>query len=751
MASEFQPNGLYPLRQERSLPGQVYAEVVSSPGADDPKSNLLNYWEIVCRNKWKIILLTTLGAGIGYAAVLPQTPVYRAKTSLEVLEVNNSFLNIRNLDPNVQADSMETRLHTEMKMLQSTSLVRQVREKLLESDIPLSKSEDRLTVMLAKFGLPPLSAPPTRRAAIATAANSLQIRNPDLTRIVEITCESSDPRIASEFANELTQTYMDQSVAGRLETNQRTQEWLNGQIQEVKAQLEKSNTLLLQYAQGAGLVGVQAGDKLKQLDDKLSTAQADLVQKSIEYQIAKAGSLDMLPEAQQSQELRQLSQDLVTRSTELSGLRTKFAEGNIQIKRLEEIIDDLQKRKAEAQDKVLQGIASEFEKARLREEAQSKAYEEQARLVTDQSQKMLQHNVLQEEVETYRQLYTSMLQKVKEAAIASAMRASDLRVVDKAELPKIPYKPEPVQSVLTGLSTGLFLSIVLVFVRSSSDRRLRIPGDASTYLNIRELGSIPAGRPRLRGTRRVAAGSLSDLEKNSGLDGAKSSVELAIWEDGPSQQAESFRLVLVSLLSESRAHQSIVVTSPNPGDGKTSVVSNLGIALTEVGQRVLLIDADLRKPRLHQVFGVPNSWGLTDLVSSETILDRCPLEVLVKPTLVPGLYLLPSGPGTSNTVKVLYSQRTRDLLTRLEKEFDIILIDTPPMLPYPDARILARGTDGVVMVLRADHTYRETGRRAVERLADDGVVILGAVLNNWNPKSTGDQYGRDYLRSYDQR
>lgn len=739
----------------------LYAEILSdSPvSRDEASSGISESVYTLYKNKGKLILLSLLGGCLGYLYVLPQTPVYRASTSLEVLDVNNSFLNMKNLEPTLQENSLETRLNTEMRMIQSASLVRQVAANLQQSDLPRTKMEpDRLTTLVRNLGLPPLRQPPTRRNAIQMAAASLKVRNPDLTRIVEISCESTDPTIAAAFANALTQTYMEQSVEGRLQNAQRTRDWLDNQIEEVRVKLEKASAHLVEYSQASGLtLGSEATDKLKKLQEQLSDAQAAVVQKSTEYQIAKENAAN-LPEFQADENIRTLNQRLIAKTNELSELKTALSPAHYRVKRLEAQRADLVDRIKEEQGKVLERVGAELARAKLRERLQAEAYAEQSGIVTDQSRKMIRHSMLRGEVETYRQLYDSMLQRVKEGAIASAMRASNVRVVDKAEVPKSPYHPEPVRTVLAGFSTGLSLAVVIVFLRNSSDAHLRNPGDASTYLHIRELGSIPSARQP--GTSSIKR--LFSQEKDTPIDLAppnedsdveaktntKDSVELITWARNPSPQADSFRSVLVSLLSGSGDQKSIVVTSPNPGDGKSSVVSNLGIALTEMGRKVLMIDADLRRPRLHQVFNIPNACGLSDLIAGEMPIDRYPLEALGKPTLVPQLYLLPSGPGARNIARVLYSRRTRDLLARLQEEFDVILIDTPPMLHYPDARILARSAGGAVLVLRAGRTARESGKRAVERLADDGVYIFGAVLNDWNAKASG-TYGRDYMRSYD--
>jgi capsular exopolysaccharide synthesis family protein len=210
--------------------------------------------------------------------------------------------------------------------------------------------------------------------------------------------------------------------------------------------------------------------------------------------------------------------------------------------------------------------------------------------------------------------------------------------------------------------------------------------------------------------------------------------------------AESFRAILVSILFSSqdrRRSRVLVVTSSGPAEGKSTVISNLGIAVAEVNHRVLLVDADLRKPRLHTILGVENDRGLSDLLRSREPIAAT-LEGMIRETEIPGLFLLPSGPSTSSAASLLYSTRMPEVLKVLRMQFDTIFLDTPPMLQIPDARVLGRMVDSVLMVVRAGKTTRDAAMAARQRFAEDGTQILGTVLNDWNPKwSPSGYYGYD--------
>jgi receptor protein-tyrosine kinase len=222
-------------------------------------------------------------------------------------------------------------------------------------------------------------------------------------------------------------------------------------------------------------------------------------------------------------------------------------------------------------------------------------------------------------------------------------------------------------------------------------------------------------------------------------------VELAVWQDKSSVIAESFRSALTSILISGENGVSpriILISSATRGEGKTTVASNLGIALAEISQRVLLIDADMRQPRLSEVFNVPNNWGLSDLLREKNSLRESPLEALVQRTHIPNLFILTSGPRTSSITNLLHSGRMLELIQRLRSEFDTVLIDTPPMLHISDARIIGRLVDAAILVFRAGKTSRDVALAANRRMVDDGIPVIGTILNAWDLK-TMNRYGYD--------
>jgi len=236
------------------------------------------------------------------------------------------------------------------------------------------------------------------------------------------------------------------------------------------------------------------------------------------------------------------------------------------------------------------------------------------------------------------------------------------------------------------------------------------------------------------------------------VHGSEPCIELATWQQKNSLLAECYRATLTSILFSSQQGDPpkiIVLSSPDPGEGKTSTVSNLGIALAEIGRRVVLVDGDMRRPRLHRVFGLPGNKGLTDLLRSEIPIGQHSIDKIAHPTEVPGLFVVPGGSGAVNISNLLYSARMPELLERLKAEFDTVLIDSPPMLQIPDARVLGRMADAVILVVRAGQTSRDSAVAASQRFAEDHTPVLGTILNQWDPRGQAGFYDgyHEYYKS----
>jgi len=719
-------------------------ESAASPGYD----SLLDYWNILFRHRKTLLSFALVGLLGATVISLVQTRIYRVRTSLEIQ--GNSFPENRgSADSAGSYSTPESYMETQVKLLQSESLLEHVIDKLKLQDQPATG-----------WRVLTFRRQPKKEELIRKIQRNLTVRTSGNSRLLEILYESPDPKGAADFANTLVSEFIELSQEERWKSAESTAEWLTNHLNIMKTQLEQSEAQLQDYARTSGLTFTSerenlAENRLKEIQNELSKAQADRIATQAKFEGAKSKPADSLPEILEDPTMREYRQRLTDLQRQYAELSATLTPEHYKVQRVQAQINELKYQMLNERRNVLRRIGNEYESARRREALLSKAHTEQEKVVADQSEKAIHYDTLKRDVDSNRRLYETMLQKVKETSLTSAMRDSNVLVVDRARPPLLPYRPNLPMNTAIGLFSGVLLGFGFVLLQERIDRRISAPGDAQVYLDLPELGVIPLDElavPRqssgavhlhrstqTRPTEAVLRSHLSDCP------------ELATWKRKPSLVAECSRTTLTSILlpnQNEEAPRVIVLTSPCPGDGKTTVACNLSIAVAEIGRKVLLIDGDLRRPRLHKVFGVPNNWGLSDVLWSGTSLETVPILDLVRETEVSGLSLLPGGSrGNAIPSNLFYSPRMSRLLARLRKEFDMAMIDAPPMIHLADARVLGRLADGVILVVRSGETTTESALHARQRFAEDGTRVLGAVLNSWDPKSSP-RYGYGSYHDY---
>jgi capsular exopolysaccharide synthesis family protein len=713
---------------------------------------LLEYWYMLRRRKGALLLIAFAGLLAGLLLTLPQTSVYQARTVLEIQNLNQNFLNMRDVSPTAQEGSnpLETDLQTEIGILQSESVLKQVIAKLdLATRLPAQQEKSRLAAWRKALRLPEPRPALTEDALLRQVAANLKVRPQPNTRLVEVLYDSPDPALAADIANTLTAEFSRLNLQSHWQTTQQTGDWLKQQMEGVRINLEQSEEQLQTYARTAGLLFTAekdnvAEEKLRQLQQELSKSQADRVTWQSKYERAAAASPDSLPEVLDDATLQGYQVKLTDLRRQLAELSSTLTPLHPSVKKVQAQVAALEAARDSERANVTRSIQNQFQSAQRREKLLAASYDAQARLVTEQAGKATHYDILKREVDNNRQLYDSMLQHVREAGIASALHASNVRVVDPARPPMRPYKPSLVLNSILGLFAGGFFGIIFIVMRAGADRSIQAPGEMPLYLDVPELGVIPSAAAARSQSSAYYGQSRGAVTKKAEKENRKRPVELATWKRPPSVLADSFRSILTSVLcigENGDRPRVIALTSANPREGKTTVASNLALALAEIGRRVLLIDGDLRKPRLHDIFKVPNAWGLSDLLAGTD-----PPEGSVGTGIATGyrdLFLLPAGSEPSSISNLLHSARAIQLLKRMRQEYDMVIIDTPPMLQMPDARVVAKLADGVILVVRSARTTKEAATAAGQRLVEDGTRVLGTVLNEWDPQKTS-HAGYDY-------
>jgi polysaccharide biosynthesis transport protein len=742
----------------------------SYKAVEDPDSEvgLFQYWAVIRRNGLAILMASVAGLLLGFFVGFGMKSIYRATTTIEILAMNENFMNMRETNPvDNSTDSDVSEEQTQAQLLSSATLLKRVTARLNPQPAQVFEKKHPVPApnWLHFLNLNPAwlhmlhldsaasDAASPRTLLVAKASATLKVRPVPHTRIIEAMVESPDPRLASDFLNTLAREFIEQNQESRLVTTQHTGDWLNRELNEARDKLRQSEDAVQEYARNSGLVYTNettnvATEKLQQYQQALSNATADRIAKQARFELAQSSPPDSLADILNDATLRDLQVKITDLKRQYADLSTVFNPEFSKVRRVQAELQSLEAAFDRKRTDVLNRIRTDYEEASRRERLLSNAYDGQTAAVTGQGQKAIQYNILKRDVDSNRQLYDAMLQQMKQASIATAMRASNVRVVDQADIPILPVSPNFKLNSALGLLAGLLLSITVVLVRSETDRMLRSHGDIKRWAELPELGAIPNANgatssyylyhsPRPVASRKRRSLSISSSPSSD------QGIDLATWQGSATLLAESFRGALTSILTmgeNGSRPQVLVIASGNPAEGKTTAVTNIAIAASEIRLKVLVVDADLRRPRVHHLFNLSNERGLVDCLQDQMTEEA--MGLLVRRSTLPNLDVLTSGMETTAAAQLLHSPNFAALIRRFRAEYDLILIDTPPMLQMADARIVGRQADGVILVARAGQTARESLLAAKERFQEDRIPVLGSILNDWDPKHSSDKYYR---------
>jgi succinoglycan biosynthesis transport protein ExoP len=730
---------------------------------ESKKVNLaVDYFRIVKRWRWVIVSFAVFGILLSFLLNLASLPVYRARTSLQIQSVNSDFMNMRAVAPTGGASTTgDEDVQTQIKLLQSDTLLERVVDKLMAAPHPKTVEQDDLISTLQRSLHLSHSQPLLYEDLVDFTAKSVKIKPLGVTRLVEITCDSWSAPFAATFCNNMVTEYRAADLETRSAEADKTSDWLTRQVADVRVKAEESEKKLEAATGGNGLIlstesNSVGEDRLRQIQGELVRAQAARMEKEAQSSIAHTSASETLPSVLDSAIYRSYSQKLADLQNNVAQLVPPLTEENPKVIHLRSQIREVEAGMARERATAASRMKNELDAATHREALLTAAYQAEESTVSSDLGKVSKVTLLRREVESEQQLYQTLLQRAKEAGFASAMQATTVRTVDAAKQPRIPISPRRGSAAGVGLVLGSLFGIGFAFFKERNSEVFRTPGEIERRLQVQELGVIPSSEVgtkhavlhAFQGSRSLARKSVSETTHVDPIGITK-------WNENTfSIAAEAYRSATFSiLLSESpngRA-RTYVVSSPNAGEGKTTVTSNLGIALSKSKLRVLLIDGDLRKPGLHKALQVDNSFGLRNILRGEVDINHEPVSRFCKKTAIGNLFLLPSGSGREEVVELLHSPDVRTLLNRLSREFDVIMIDTPPMLHMSDARIFASHADGVILIFRAGVTTHDQAASAIDLFEHDRVRLLGTILNDFDPSREGRTgYYDSYYRYKDQ-
>jgi succinoglycan biosynthesis transport protein ExoP len=743
--------------------GRSTAIELSRPmGSNRPQPEAtVNYSALLRRHRGAIAMIMGGALLLSVVYTLVAHKVYKSQVILEVNQMNQDFMNSKEVDPTSNASTSDQFVETQTKLLKSPPVMQRTAV-VMGPKVPgaIASNQGIIATVRGWIGDAPAATSAEGEGIVFNMLDDATVKVDGTSDLITVTVLGPEPQLTADTANTLIDQFIQQSQEARGYASGNTNKFLVAQLGDARKKLQDAENALQEYARETGIVIPNetqesvAADKLRQIQTDLAKAESDEAETKAQVETSKNAPSEAMPQVLDDPTLRDNRARLADLRRQLSDLSVTLTPQNYKIQQLNAQIADLEQQSAQHRKNVISRLGVQDSETARRKALLTKAYQQQLGVVSDQSVKEVRYNILKKEVDANRDLYQSMLQRVKQASIVAALKASDVRVVSPATAAKTTYRPSLPLNLGLGLLIGLVFAGCYTLLRERNDASLRSPGQSVKHLNVPELAVIPSARignsERIPLTLRNLNGANgSALEAKNGLLAASSAAvdkEMVQWCQDETMMADAYRSAITSILL-SRVNgvspRVILVTSPRPKAGKTTTVANLGISLAEIGRRVLLIDGDLRRPRLGKLFGLQFATGLSDALLAEGD-GTITLDSVVRPCTVPGLYVLPGGSEPANISKLLHSQHLDSLIERARSEYDFVLIDSPPMMGMADARLLSRNADGVILISRAGETSPEQLGEAKERLADDGTPVIGTILNGCDLRIEDPSYVNHY-------
>jgi capsular exopolysaccharide synthesis family protein len=716
----------------------------SSP-LGDSELNLVQYLQMLYRRRYlalSVFLVTVVGTAV-YTFTSPRLYLASARILIE-----RDQPNVISFEEVLQQNSLtDDYYETQYQILQSRGLARRTIEALDLWDHPgFHTPPTRFSIgrmLMAPVDMvrgwlepdtgviPDPGETADQTAVIDALLAGLGIEPVRFSRLVDITFTSTDPRLAAIVTNGLAEEYIKQSVEFRSSTTKEASEFLEQQLAEQRKKLEASERALQAYRERTNSVPLQERQnivvqKLEDLNSAVTRANTVRIQKEAAYNQIRAAqnnpaAIDSLPAVLSNQFIQQQKAELANLQRQRAQLSEKLGPNHPEMVRVNSAIETAETRIRAEIAQIVDAVRSEYEAAAAEERTLADALAQQKIEAQSLNRSGIQDGVLERDASANRQMFETLLKRTQETGVSEEIKTGNIRVVDAAQIPNGPVSPNVPNNLLLGLLSGLMLAVGIAFVLEYLDDRVKNPDELKRYLGLPFLGMVPAIFDKSTGNTPLITTNTSNMF------------------------SESFRSIRTNVLfsTAEEGGRLVVITSSVPGEGKTAVSSNISIALAQAGNRVLLIDADMRKPRVHEVFGRPLTPGLSNLLVGNATASEA-----IQEGAATNLWMMPAGSHPPNPAELLGSKRFRDFTAFVLQYFDWVIIDTPPVMAVTDAVIAGNLAHGVVFVVGSEMTSRRIAQRAVEQLQNGQAKFLGAVLNRVDLEHNSYYYSRYYRPDY---
>jgi succinoglycan biosynthesis transport protein ExoP len=698
--------------------------------------HLYDYLLILRKHQWLILSFLLAVVTIVTIATFRMQAVYVASARIEIDRENGSILPFQGMESFDYMMDLDNYIETQSKILTSETLaLRTIRSSGLGAR-PEYASPNGPSEALAIGSLENQKRPPELGAFLG----SLAVKRVPNSRLMDVSFEATDPQFAARLVNEHIKNFQEQNIRSRYDETTKATTWLRNELDELKITVQQSEDRRIAYERKNQIWTLDdksniTTQRLADLNKELTDAQSDRMRKEALFQFAKAGDVADVPQLRDNPILQGLTQKRQTAAADYNDALSQYGPNFPKVQRLQSQLKDLDQLIQKENVNTLNRIETDYREARARESLLTEALDQQKVAANEMAAKMVEYNILKREAEASKALYDGLMTKLKEVGISAALQSSTIRVVDPAMIPTYPSRPAKARNIALAFLVGLVGGIGLALMREYLDNTVKTPDDIETLARLPSLAVVPQfGGSNGNGRRsRLLPGSTNGHEKR---------IELVAQHLPKSQMSEAFRALRTALLlsQPGRPPQVILVTSALPREGKTTAAANLAVTLAQLGDRTVLVDADLRKPGVGRLLNLGSGKyaGFSSYLAGVSSLDL----VTVPHPDIPNLAAIPTGPLPPNPADLLSSHKLAEAIAELRTKFKFVVIDSPPIMAATDAVILSVQTDGVLLVVRSGETPKEAFTRTRDLLMSVKCHILGVVLN------AVDSGAPDYYYSY---
>jgi len=717
------------LTNGRDLPASLPPTRLEAEYRRESEAHFWDYWTVLIRHRRTVAMVFVGAVLTAFVWSVTARPVFTGTAMLRIDKEEPRVLKFEQAGRDDAGESAQTQLLTYHRLLQSRALANRVIGLVDLQHNPEFRSVGGRPGQLTDAFLERLQIEPVRN-----------------TRLVKVSFQSRNPELAAQIANTLADGVIAQQLDDKKAAGRYAAGFLSTQVNEARQTLQTNETQLSQFLEehdilfvGGDRIGERVGERqalitqeLATLSDSLLKAKAERVAKESLLTQATRANAETLPAVLQNPLVGHLKEEATKLEARYRELGQSFKPEYPRMQRLAESIAEVRQQLRAEVRRFVDSVRGEYQTALQNETEIRKLVDEQRGMARKLDGQMARYNLLRREVDASRDLYSALSSRLKETQVSASLMLSNISVVDRADVPVKRSGPRTGLNLLIGCLVGLVGGVSLAFLFEYLDTSIRDPREIETMFRVPTLGLVP--------TRSALPAHLygRPLGPGAGSSGAYGAFALVAHQATSSILAEAFRNLRTSVVyaTPDRPPRTMLVTSLQEQDGKTSVSTNCAITLAQLGMGdVLLVDADMRHPDLHGILGVPQTPGLSDL-----LVGGVGVTEVIRPTRIPGLFVIPAGPVPTNPAELLFSPRFTEALAVLGERFAHIVIDTPPMLGVSDTLVLAPRVEGVILVLRHGHTGRDAAQRAVQMLGAVRARLLGVVLNHADVRTTGGAY-----------